>query len=184
MLDRPPVTRFAPSPTGHLHLGNARTALFSHLAARSAGGRFVLRIEDTDAGRSDPALVRRLLDDLRWLGFDWDEGPDRGGPHAPYLQSERGPVYAAALEALETAGRAYPCFCTPDELGLARRAQLAAGRPPRYAGTCAALPQDEVKRRMAAGATPAFRFRVPAGRAISFEDADPRSAALRERRHR
>ena len=170
MSDNPPVTRFAPSPTGHLHLGNARTALFSWLVARSGGGRFVLRIEDTDAARNDPALVERLLDDLHWLGLDWDEGPDRGGAHAPYLQSERGAVYAAAIAALRAAGQVYPCYCTPEELNLARRAQLAAGRPPRYAGTCATLSADEVRRRQAEGRTGALRFRVPAGRRISFED--------------
>ncbi len=170
MSARPIVTRFAPSPTGHLHLGNARTALFSQLAARGGGGRFILRIEDTDAGRSDPALTARLLEDLHWLGLDWDEGPDRGGPHAPYLQSARGAIHARAIETLKNSGRVYPCFCTPQELGLARRAQLAAGRPPRYAGTCAALSDSEVRERLAQGRTPALRFRVPAGRAIAFDD--------------
>jgi glutamyl-tRNA synthetase len=170
MPDRTPVTRFAPSPTGHLHLGNARTAFFSYLAARSGAGRFVLRIEDTDAGRSDPALTERLLDDLLWLGLAWDEGPDRGGPHASYLQSERAAIYTQAIAALTAAGRAYPCFCRPEELSLARRAQIAAGRPPRYPGTCASLPDEEVRRRRAAGETPALRFRVPMGRTISFDD--------------
>ena len=170
MLDGPPVTRFAPSPTGHLHLGNARTALFSYLAARGGAGRFVLRIEDTDAERSEPELLERLLEDLRWLGLDWDEGPDCGGPHAPYRQSESGAYYAAALATLRSTGRAYPCFCRPEELRLARQAQLAAGRPPRYPGTCASLVGDEVQRRLAEGRTPALRFRVPAGRVIAFED--------------
>jgi len=165
-----PVTRFAPSPTGHLHLGNARTALFSYLAARSEGGRFVLRIEDTDVARNEPALVDRVLDDLRWLGLDWDEGPDRGGPNGPYLQSERGAVYASAIATLRAAGRVYPCFCTPEELDLERRAQRAAGRPPRYAGTCAALSEEEVRRQTAAGTPSALRFRVPAGRTIEFDD--------------
>jgi glutamyl-tRNA synthetase len=170
MIDRSPVTRFAPSPTGHLHLGNARTAMFSYLAARGGDGRFVLRIEDTDAARDQPALIERVLGDLRWLGLDWDEGPDRGGPHAPYLQSERGAVYEAAIATLRATGRVYPCFCTPEELSLARRAQLAAGRPPRYAGTCAALCDAEVHRRRGEGRTSALRFRVPLGRTISFED--------------
>jgi glutamyl-tRNA synthetase len=170
MADGTPVTRFAPSPTGHLHLGNARTAFFNYLAARSGAGRFVLRVEDTDADRSDATLIERLLDDLRWLGLTWDEGPDRGGPHGPYLQSERAEIYAQALAALRAAGRAYPCFCRPEELSLARRAQLAAGRPPRYPGTCASLPDEEVERRLAAGQRPALRFRVPEGRTISFDD--------------
>ena len=99
------ITRFAPSPTGALHLGNARTALFNDLAARSGGGRLVLRVEDTDAERSDEAMLARLLDDLRWLGIEWAEGPDVGGPHGPYRQSERGERYRRALGRLESAGR-------------------------------------------------------------------------------
>ena len=137
MSSHPYVTRFAPSPTGALHLGNARTALFNDLAARASGGRLVLRIEDTDAERSEEALLQRLLEDLRWLGLEWAEGPDVGGPHAPYRQSERAAQYAHAVAMLEAQGRVYPCFCSPEELKLSRRAQLAAGRPPRYAGTCA-----------------------------------------------
>jgi len=166
----PHVTRFAPSPTGALHLGNARTAFFNDLAARASGGRLVLRIEDTDAGRSDEALLVKLLEDLRWLGLEWAEGPDVGGGHGPYRQSERGAIYARALDSLEAQGRVYPCFCTPEELRLSRKSQLAAGRPPRYAGPCAALPKPEVARRLEAGDRPALRFRVPAGRAIEFDD--------------
>ncbi len=164
------VTRFAPSPTGALHLGNARTALVNDLAARASGGRLVLRIEDTDAERSDPRLLERLLEDLRWFGLDWAEGPDVGGPGGPYLQSERGARYAAALEVLEAAGHAYPCFCSPQELQLSRKVQLAAERPPRYAGTCAALGAGEVAGRVASGQRPALRFRVPAGRIVEFDD--------------
>jgi glutamyl-tRNA synthetase len=164
------VTRFAPSPTGALHLGNARTAFFNDLAARSSGGRLVLRIEDTDAGRSDEAMLGALLEDLRWLGLRWNEGPDVGGPCAPYRQSERGGHYARAIDRLEAQGRVYPCFCSPEELKLSRKAQLAAGRPPRYAGTCAALSAAEVSARIAAAARPALRFRVPAGRVIEFDD--------------
>ena len=125
------VTRFAPSPTGALHLGNARTAFFNDLAARASGGRMVLRIEDTDAERSDDALLVKLLEDLRWLGLEWAEGPDVGGVHGPYRQSERGTYYARAIDSLEAQGRVYPCFCSPEELRLSRKAQLAAGRPPR-----------------------------------------------------
>jgi glutamyl-tRNA synthetase len=170
MSSHPYVTRFAPSPTGALHLGNARTALFNDLAARASGGRLVLRIEDTDAERSEESLLQRLLEDLRWLGLEWSEGPDVGGPHAPYRQSERAEKYAHAVAILEAQGRVYPCFCSPEELKLSRRAQLAAGRPPRYAGTCAALSTDEVARRKATGARPALRFRVPAGRKVEFTD--------------
>jgi glutamyl-tRNA synthetase len=165
------ITRFAPSPTGYLHLGNARTAFFNHLAARAGGGRMVLRIEDTDAERSDDGLSLRLLEDLRWLGIEWGEGPDVGGPHAPYRQSERGGVYAAAVEALRARALVYPCFCTPEELQLSRRAQLASGRPPRYAGTCRGLGAEEVERRRADGRAAALRFRVPAGRVVEFTDA-------------
>jgi glutamyl-tRNA synthetase len=170
MSSHPYVTRFAPSPTGALHLGNARTALFNDLAARASGGRLVLRIEDTDAERSEEALLQRLLEDLRWLGLQWTEGPDVGGPHAPYRQSERAEKYAHAVAILDAQGRVYPCFCSPEELKLSRRAQLAAGRPPRYAGTCAALSVEEVARRRATGARPALRFRVPAGRKVEFTD--------------
>jgi glutamyl-tRNA synthetase len=170
MSAAPYVTRFAPSPTGALHLGNARTAFFNDLAARSSGGRMVLRIEDTDAERSDEVLLERLLEDLRWLGLEWAEGPDVGGARGPYRQSERGEHYARAMAALESQGRVYPCFCSPEELRLSRKAQLAAGRPPRYAGTCAALPAAEVARRVEGGARPALRFRVPAGRTVEFVD--------------
>jgi glutamyl-tRNA synthetase len=170
MSHEPQVTRFAPSPTGYLHLGNARTALYNFLAARSGGGRFVLRIEDTDMGRSEERLLEQLLADLRWLGLEWDEGPDVGGAHGPYRQSERTEVHSAAVAKLKRQDRVYPCFCSPEELQLSRRAQLAAGRPPRYAGTCASLPADEVERRIADGGMPATRFRVPPGRVVEFAD--------------
>ena len=164
------VTRFAPSPSGSLHLGNARTALYNHLAALAGGGRMVLRIEDTDAERSDDRHLAALLADLRWLGVRWDEGPDVGGPHAPYRQSERIGRHAAAVAALVAAGRAYPCFCSPETLAISRKAQLAAGRPPRYAGTCAVLDAADVARRIAAGHAHAMRFRVEAGRVVEFDD--------------
>jgi glutamyl-tRNA synthetase len=164
------VTRFAPSPTGELHLGNARTALFSLLYARRSGGRFILRIEDTDTERSREAHSEGLMRDLRWLGLDWDEGPDVGGPSGPYRQSERGARYARRFAELEAQDLLYPCFCSVLELELSRRAQLAAGRPPRYAGTCRELSAGERAARRAAGAEPALRFRVPQGRRLEFED--------------
>jgi glutamyl-tRNA synthetase len=170
MSTAPHTTRFAPSPTGSLHVGNARTALFNYLAARSSGGRMVLRVEDTDAERSEQRHLDRLLDDLRWLGVDWDEGPGVGGPHGPYRQSERGAQHSDAIARLGAAGMAYPCFCTPEELSLSRRTQVAGGRPPRYAGTCASLTADEVERRVAAGMAYAMRFRVPPGRVVEFDD--------------
>jgi nondiscriminating glutamyl-tRNA synthetase len=164
------VTRFAPSPSGALHLGNARTALFNFLLARKHAGRFVLRIEDTDAARTQEHQVGALCSDLAWLGLDWDEGPDRPGAHGPYRQSQRAGLYQQYFEQLESAQLAYPCFCSPLELDLARRAQLAAGRPPRYAGTCRELSADERAARQAQGRRPSLRFRVPSGLCIQFED--------------
>jgi glutamyl/glutaminyl-tRNA synthetase len=113
--------RFAPSPTGHLHVGNARTALFNWLLARGQGGTFILRIEDTDTERSTRESERSILEDLRWLGLDWDEGPDAGGPYGPYRQSERSELYRQTTEQLLAEGRAYRCFCTPDQLEAERR---------------------------------------------------------------
>jgi len=164
------VTRFAPSPTGELHLGNARTALFSQLLARHAGGRFLLRIEDTDSERSLEAHIAALMADLHWLGIDWDAGPDREDERGPYRQSQRGALYAHYYAELAARGAVYPCFCTPLELELSRRAQLAAGRPPRYAGTCRNLSADERARRAGAGAAATLRFRVPAGERVTFVD--------------
>jgi glutamyl-tRNA synthetase len=164
------VTRFAPSPTGDLHLGNARTGLFNLLLARRTGGRFLLRIEDTDSERSLEAHTQGLMADLRWLGIEWDEGPDREDEHRPYRQSQRAPLYAQDLAALERAGAVYPCFCTALELELSRRAQLAAGRAPRYGGACRELTEAERARRLAAGVPAALRFRVPPGERIAFVD--------------
>ncbi len=164
------VTRFAPSPTGELHLGNARTALFNYLLARHGGGRFLLRIEDTDAERSLESHTAGMLEDLRWLGTDWDAGPDREDEHGPYRQSERGPLYARHFETLEASAAAYPCFCTPLELEASRRAQLACGQPPRYAGTCRGLSEAGRERRRSEGRPATLRFRVPPGRRVDFID--------------
>ena len=164
------VTRFAPSPTGELHVGNARTALFNLLLARHAGGRFVLRIEDTDSERSLDEHTAGLMADLRWLGIDWDAGPDREDEHGPYRQSRRGALYRQQFAVLERAGQVYPCFCSPLELELARRAQLAAGKPPRYAGTCRELTAAERAQRAAQGLPATLRFRVPRGERVSFVD--------------
>jgi len=164
------VTRFAPSPTGSLHLGNARTAFFSFLWARKGAGRFILRIEDTDAERSEQRFYEGLLTDLRWLGFDWDEGPDVGGPSAPYSQAERGDFYRGLFDQLLHAERAYPCYCTADELELSRKLQRMAGKPPRYAGTCRNLTALQRAEREARGLKPSLRFAVPSGQAIEFTD--------------
>ncbi len=164
------VTRFAPSPTGELHLGNARTALFNLLLARSAAGRFLLRIEDTDAERSHEAHTTALMADLRWLGIDWDAGPDREDERGPYRQSQRGALYARQFAVLERQDAVYPCFCTPLELELSRRAQLSAGKPPRYAGTCRDLSAAERARRETQGLAATLRFRVPRGERVTFVD--------------
>jgi glutamyl-tRNA synthetase len=164
------VTRFAPSPTGELHLGNARTALFNLLLARHAGGRFLLRIEDTDSERSLDAHTSALMADLKWLGIEWDAGPDREDERGPYRQSQRRAIYTQQLERLEQGGAVYPCFCTPLELELSRRAQLTAGQPPRYAGTCRDLSAAERARREAQGLPATLRFRVPRGERVTFAD--------------
>jgi len=155
-----PRLRFAPSPTGSLHLGNARTALFNWLFARREGGAFVLRIEDTDTEREQEGSEAGIVADLRWLGLDWDEGPDRGGPFGPYRQSERSDSYRAAADRLLASGLAYPCFCTDDVLEADRAAQRAANRPPRYSGRCRAAAADEARTR-AAREPHAVRFRIP-----------------------
>jgi nondiscriminating glutamyl-tRNA synthetase len=163
--------RFAPSPTGHLHVGNARTALFNWLLARGAGGTFILRIEDTDAGRSSRESEAAIVGDLRWLGLDWDEGPDVGGAHGPYRQSERLHLYQSYAKELLTAEAAYHCFCSTAQLDAERQEALATGRPARYAGTCRRLSRDQAAARVARGERPAIRFRVPEERDVVFTDA-------------
>lgn len=164
------VTRFAPSPTGDLHLGNARTALFNELLARRTHGRFLLRIEDTDAQRSAEAHTRGLIADLRWLGLEWDAGPEREDALGPYRQSERAAIYAADFDALEKRASVYPCYCSALELEVSRRTRLAAGKPPRYAGTCRELTLAERTSRRERGFMPTLRFRVPPGKRIEFLD--------------
>ena len=138
--------RFAPSPTGQLHVGNARTALFNWLFDRQAGGVMVLRIEDTDVARSETRFEDQLLDDLKWLGIDWDEGPDVGGPHAPYRQSDRLELYREHAERLVKEGKAYLCFCSQEELERDREHALKNQQPPIYSGKCRALDPDESQR--------------------------------------
>jgi nondiscriminating glutamyl-tRNA synthetase len=167
----PATTRFAPSPTGSLHLGNARTAFFSFLWARQSGGRFILRIEDTDAERSQPRFRDALMAELRWLGLQWDEGPDVGGPSAPYSQSERGEFYRQLYAQLEAHDQAYPCYCTAEDLELSRKLQRMSGQPPRYAGTCRGLSAAQRAERVARGLKPTLRFAVPKDKAIEFTDA-------------
>ncbi len=167
----PITTRFAPSPTGSLHLGNARTAFFSHLWARKSGGRFILRIEDTDVERSQPHFRDELMADMRWLGLEWDEGPDIGGPSAPYSQAERGEFYRGLFAQLQAGGHVYPCYCTAEDLELSRKLQRMAGKPPRYAGTCRYLTAAQRTEREARGLKATLRFAVPENRVIEFTDA-------------
>ena len=163
-----PRVRFAPSPTGYLHVGGARTALFNWLFARRVGGVFVLRIEDTDVERSSADMVEGILDGLRWLGLDWDEGPKIGGPHAPYFQSERRERYAAMADRLVAEGHAYFCYCTPEELKAKREA--APGTDVwKYDRTCCALTADAVAARERDRVPRAVRFKVPDG-TMRFDD--------------
>jgi glutamyl-tRNA synthetase len=159
-----PRLRFAPSPTGYLHVGGARTALFNWLYVRRHGGTFVLRIEDTDVERSSADMITGILTSLRWLGLDWDEGPGVGGPHAPYLQSERIDRYRDAADRLVGAGRAYYCYCRSDDLKARREAAQAAGLAWMYDRTCRHLSAAEIARREAVGEPRAIRFLVPDGR--------------------
>src|SRR5438105_14471449 len=161
--------RFAPSPTGSLHVGNARTALFNWLFARQQGGRFILRIEDTDVERSEARFEDQLLGDLRWLGLDWDEGPDTGGPRGPYRQSDRRSVYRDYAERLLREGKAYLCFCTAEELERERQLAISEGRTAIYSGKCLKLEKEEAERRRAAGEACAIRLKIPE-HPIKFHD--------------
>lgn len=163
--------RFAPSPTGLLHVGNARTALFNWLLARGSGGQFVLRIEDTDAERSTDLSASAILDDLRWLGLDWDEGPDVDGPFGPYRQSGRLGLYKAHADRLIESGAAYRCFCTAEALDASRASAIAAGQVPRYPGTCRMVTPAASQARANAGEPFAVRLRIPDVAAVSFTDA-------------
>jgi glutamyl-tRNA synthetase len=174
-----PRLRFAPSPTGYLHVGGARTALFNYLYARRHGGTFVLRIEDTDVERSSADMVTGILDGLRWLGLEWDEGPEVGGPHAPYFQSERLDRYCALADRLVAEGRGYYCYCTAERLQQARQQAEAAGGAWTYDRRCLSLAPEQIAEFEATGAARAIRFRVPDGTtrftdlvhgAISFEN--------------
>jgi len=157
----PPRGRFAPSPTGGMHLGNAFAALLAWLACKSRGGRMVFRLEDLDPARSRPEFAEGLLRDLSWLGLSWDEGPDVGGPYGPYRQSERLHLYQEAAERLAARGLVYPCFCTRKELRTLASAPHAGEAGPAYPGTCAGLTPGECAAREAAGRRPALRLRCP-----------------------
>ena len=162
--------RFAPSPTGFLHVGGARTALYNYLFARAQGGVFVLRIEDTDAERSTEASVDAILNGMRWLGLAWDEGPGVGGVHGPYFQTQRREHYAQAAAELRARGAAYPCFCTPEQLEGRRAAQAERGEAPKYDGLCRRIDADERSARERAGEPFALRFALPGVGEVAWDD--------------
>ena len=162
--------RFAPSPTGQLHVGNARTALFNWLLARGSGGTFVLRIEDTDAERSTTESERAIVQDLQWMGLDWDEGIEKGGDRGPYRQSERTHIYRAHAVELLSREQAYYCFCTPEELEQERHAALRQGLPPKYSGRCRHISRAEARARVDRGEPATIRLRVPDDETIVFSD--------------
>jgi len=161
--------RIAPSPTGFLHIGLARTALFNYLFAKNYEGSFILRIEDTDLERSEPRFEKDIIENLKWLGIEWSEGPDIGGNYGPYRQSQRLESYAKYLEKLLAEDKAYHCFCSEEELEAQRQYQLSIGEAPRYSGKCAGLSKEEVKKYLAEGKPSVIRFRVP-GKKIEFDD--------------
>lgn len=163
-------TRFSPSPTGMIHIGNARAALYSALYAKKNHGQFILRIEDTDAARSEERYVESLQDNLHWLGIDWQEGPGVQGDYGPYWQSQRQAIYEKYYAILEEKKLIYPCFCTDQELMLARKIQLSRGLAPKYSGTCRKLSKEEIQARLDARKLPAWRFIVPEHQAITFDD--------------
>jgi glutamyl-tRNA synthetase len=166
----PVRVRFAPSPTGHLHVGGARTAIFNWLFARHNGGELIIRVEDTDQARSTIESEAMVLDDLRWLGLEWEEGPDVGGPHAPYRQSERIDTYSDAAQRLLASGAAYRCFCTEEALEAKRKVAEAEGRPPHYDLTCHRLTPQQISARLASWMPFALRFHVPDDGDVTIDD--------------
>jgi nondiscriminating glutamyl-tRNA synthetase len=162
--------RFAPSPTGPLHIGGVRSALFNYLLAKQTGGTFILRIEDTDLERSSRESEENIKDSLRWLGIDWDEGVDVGGPYGPYRQTERLELYQEYVDRLLETGHAYRCYCTEDELEEQRQALLAKGEMPRYLGNCRDLTPEQEEAYRKEGRKPVIRFRVPEGENIVVDD--------------
>jgi glutamyl-tRNA synthetase len=161
--------RFAPAPTGLLHIGNARTALFNHIFAKHHHGVFILRIEDTDIERSTETSIDAILEDLKWLGIRWEEGPNQRGPEGPYRQSQRLSLYRGYADQLLKEGRAYKCFCSPERLESLRKEQLSKGRMPRYDGRCRSLSEREISQMESEGQPPVLRFHVKRG-SIAFED--------------
>lgn len=161
MSIKPARTRIAPSPTGHMHLGTARTALYDYLLANKTGGQFILRIEDTDLKRTIPGAEQEIMDGLRWLGLEYDEGPDVGGKFGPYRQTERREIYTHHAKILMDLGHAYPCFCTPEKLEKTRQEQMKRKENPHYDSTCRALAPEDAAKRMANGEAYIVRFKMP-----------------------
>jgi len=154
-------TRFAPSPTGNLHIGGARTALFNWLFSKQHKGKFILRIDDTDTERSKQEYEKNIIDGLKWLGLNWDEGPDVEGDYGPYRQSERGEIYKKYLQKLLDENKAYYCFCSKEELEADRQAMLSQGIAPKYSGKCRHLFKEESEKRLARWEEGVIRFKVP-----------------------
>ena len=163
-------TRFAPSPTGYLHVGGLRTALFSYLFAKSQGGKFILRIEDTDRARYVEGATEKLLSSLKWSGIHYDEGPDVGGDVGPYIQSERRSIYSDHVQKLLESGNAYYCFCTPEELDAMRERQMAKGETPRYDGTWRDRDPQEVQQKLEEGVSHVVRLKMPQTGETTFND--------------
>src|SRR5271163_791925 len=166
----PVRVRIAPSPTGDPHVGTAYIGLINFVYARQLGGKFVLRIEDTDRARFVASSEQMIFGVLHWLGLNWDEGPDVGGPYGPYRQSERTEIYREHAELLLSNQTAYRCFCTADELEAARKQQIAAKLPPRYAGTCRNLSPEQIATNLAEGKSYVIRMKVPAEGSTTFTD--------------
>ncbi|MBQ6810664.1 MAG: glutamate--tRNA ligase [Firmicutes bacterium] len=162
--------RFAPSPTGPLHIGGARSALFNYLLAKKHGGTFLVRMEDTDLERSSKESEENIKDSLRWLGMDWDEGIDVGGDHGPYRQMERLDIYNAAIQKLLDEGKAYYCFCSEEELAKEKEEQQAKGEMPKYSGKCRHLTKEQQEELLAKGVKPVIRFHVPEGETVVVDD--------------
>jgi glutamyl-tRNA synthetase len=169
-MTKPVVVRFAPSPTGRTHLGSGRTALYNYLFARQTGGRFILRIEDTDQKRYVPGAEQELIDSLHWLGIQWDEGPDVGGSNGPYYQTQRREIYQQHARWLVDHGHAYPCFCSPQRLEKVRQEQIKNKLNPRYDGTCRRLYPATAEQRVAAGERHVIRFKIPPEGEITVQD--------------
>ncbi|MBP9675454.1 MAG: glutamate--tRNA ligase [Anaerolineaceae bacterium] len=168
--EKPFRVRFAPSPTGRMHLGSARTALFDYLIAKKTGGQFILRIEDTDFKRYMPGAEQEIIDGLSWLGVNYDEGPDIGGPYGPYRQSERKEIYLEHARRLVVSDKAYYCFCSADKLTKVREEQQKNRIPPHYDGSCRDIPLDEARKRVAAGEKHVIRFKTPKNGVTSVHD--------------